>query len=212
MVSGPAVVSHAGDNIYKSLSNNCNPKWWKDPGLRVLVFAILSVFGSATANGYDGSLMNGLLAIPSFKTDIVERVDTNVLGLMIAGISLGGVPTLIPAGYVSDYFGRKVAVAIGSMFMIVFSLVQAFTTGPGIFLGTRVCLGAGIAFVLVGAPPLATEIAHPRIRGNVTNSFQTAFYWGSIVSAVATLGGLYVKGSWSWKMPVILQSKRASIR
>lgn len=206
MVAG-GVVSHSGDNIYKSLENNCHQKWWKDPGLRVLVFATLSVFGSATANGYDGSLMNGLLTIPTFKVDVVEKVDTNVLGLIIASIALGGVPALIPAGYVSDYFGRKVAVGIGSLLMIVFAVVQTFTTGPYVFMATKIVLGAGIAFVLVGAPPLATEISHPRMRGNVTNCFQSAFYWGSIISAVTTLGGLYVDGSWSWRMPVFLQGQ-----
>ena len=66
-------------------------------------------------------------------------------------------------------------------------------------------MGAGIAFILIPAPALSTEVAHPRNRGMVTACFQTAFYWGSIVSAVATLGGLYIASSWSWRMPVLLQ-------
>lgn len=205
MVAGPAGGSSKGDEIYKSLENNCHQKWWRDPGLRKLNIGILLVFASATANGFDGSLINGLLAIPSFNDDVVDRVNTNILGLIIAAISLGGLPALIPAGYVSDRFGRKVCLAIGTFVIVVCSLVQALTSGPWLFWAFRIIMGAGIAFILIPAPALSTEVAHPRNRGTVTACFQTAFYWGSIVSACATLGGLYIANSWSWRMPTILQ-------
>ena len=205
MVAGPAAGSSKGDEIYKSLQNNCHPKWWLDPGLRRLNIGILLVFASATANGFDGSLMNGLLAIPSFNADVVDQVNTNILGLIIGAISLGGLPALIPASYVSDHFGRKFCLAIGTSIILACSLVQALTSGPWLFWAFRIVMGAGIAFILIPAPALSTEVAHPRNRGTVTACFQTAFYWGSIVSAVATLGGLYIASSWSWRMPVLLQ-------
>ena len=75
MVSGPA-GSSKGDEVYKSLPNNCHPSWFKDAGLRRLNIGILLVFCSATANGFDGSLMNGLLTIPAFKEDLVDRVNS----------------------------------------------------------------------------------------------------------------------------------------
>jgi MFS family permease len=204
MVARPAGSSD-GDEVYKNLSNNCHASWYRDPGLRRLNIGILLVFSSATANGFDGSLMNGLLAIPAFKEDLVDRVNTSILGLIIAAISIGGLVALIPAGYVSDKWGRKPCLATGTSLMIVTSIVQAFTSGPWAFLATKIVLGVGIAFILIPAPALATETAHPRNRGMVTACFQTAFYWGAIVSAVATLGGLYIKGSWAWRMPVMMQ-------
>lgn len=204
MVAGPA-GSSGGDEVYKNLSNNCHPSWWRDAGLRKLNIGILLVFSSATANGFDGSLMNGLLTIPAFKEDLVNRVNTSILGLIIAAISIGGLCALIPAGYVSDQWGRKKCLAIGTSLMIGTSVIQAFTSGPWAFLATKIILGVGIAFILIPAPALSTETAHPRNRGMVTACFQTAFYWGAIVSAVATLGGLYIKGSWAWRMPVLMQ-------
>lgn len=205
MVAGPAVGSSKGDSIYKSLPNNCHRRWWLDPGLRRLNLSVLLVFASATANGFDGSLINGLLAIPRFKSDVVDQVNTNVLGLIIAAISLGGLPALIPAGYVSDHFGRKVCLAIGTFIIIATGIVQAVTSGPWLFWAFRLLMGVGIAFILIPAPALSTEVAHPRNRAAITACFQTAFYWGSIVSAVATLAGLYIGNSWSWRMPVLLQ-------
>lgn len=67
-MGGPAgLVSHSGDSAYKSLRNNVNSNWIRDPGLRKLNVGIGLMFASAAANGFDGSLMNGLLAIPRCK-------------------------------------------------------------------------------------------------------------------------------------------------
>lgn len=77
-MGGPAgVVAESGNAIYKTLHNNVHPKWTKDPGLRRLNIGILMMFASAAANGYDGSLINGLLAIPycrhSFSCTSITR-------------------------------------------------------------------------------------------------------------------------------------------
>lgn len=64
-MGGPAgIVSESGGAAYKTLRNNVASSWMKDPGLRKLNFGIGLMFFSAAANGFDGSLMNGLLAIP----------------------------------------------------------------------------------------------------------------------------------------------------
>jgi len=134
------------------------------------------------------------------------NVDKNILGLIIAGISLGGLPSFIPASYFTDHFGRKYCVGLGSSLMAVASLIQCFTRGPWAFLATRILLGIGLGFSQTAAPPLVTEIAHPRQRAQVTNLFQAIWYWGAIVSALATLGCLWVNNSWSWRAPCLLQA------
>lgn len=198
-------IASKGDHVYRCLPNNCHAKWYKDPGLRRLYLGIGLTYASATANGFDASLMNGLLAIPRFNLDVVQDSSSSTLGLMIGAISLGGLAGLVPAGYTSDYFGRKICLVCGTLVMIIASIVQALTSGPSAFLATKLILGAGIAFVLIPAPALTSEVAHPRSRGTVSACFQTAFYWGAIVSAAATLGGLYISSSWAWRMPIILQ-------
>lgn len=179
--------------------------WYKDAGLRRLYLGIGLTFASATCNGFDASLMNGLLAIPRFKAEVVRDSSSSTLGLMIGAISLGGLVALVPADYTSDYFGRKICLICGTLVSIAASIAQALTTGPYAFLASKLVLGAGIAFMLISAPALTSEVAHPRSRGTVTALFQTAFYWGSILSASATLGGLYISSSWAWRMPIMLQ-------
>lgn len=67
-MGGPVgAVSNSGDEHYKSYRNNTNEKWLHDKGLRKLNIGIGFMFASAAANGYDGSLMNGLLTISRCK-------------------------------------------------------------------------------------------------------------------------------------------------
>ncbi|THY11718.1 general substrate transporter [Aureobasidium pullulans] len=204
-MGGPAgVVAASGSEVYKSLRNNVNPKWIQDPGLRKLNFGVATMFASAAANGYDGSLINGLLAIPYFNTNLGDP-SSSLLGLTLAGISLGGLPSFIPASYVSDYMGRRFTVFIGSFIMLAAAVIQCATSGVYAFLGTRIMLGVGLGFSQTAAPPLTTEIAHPKHRANVTNLFQATWYWGAILSASIALGTLFLDNSWSWRIPCLLQ-------
>ncbi|CCT74620.1 related to hexose transporter protein [Fusarium fujikuroi] len=204
-----AVISskdtNPGNAVYKRYKNNTNENWMHDAGLRKLNIGIGFMFASAAANGFDGSLMNGLLTIKQWHDNIGD-VSTSILGLIIAGISLGGLPAFIPAAYVSDWMGRRFTIALGSSIMIAAAIIQASTNGPWAFLGTKIMLGIGLGFAQTSAPPLTTEIAHPRHRANVTNMFQAIWFWGAILSAVVTIGTLHMSGSWSWRLPVLFQA------
>lgn len=199
------VVAESGNEVYKSLANNAHPRWTRDPGLRRLNFGISLMFASAAANGYDGTLINGLFSNPRFNANI-GNVSSSLLGITVAGISLGGTPTFVPASYVSDYMGRRVTVAIGSSLMLAAAVIQAATSGIYAFLGTRIMLGIGLGFSQTSAPPLTTELAHPKHRGNITNLFQAMWYWGAILCASVTLGTLFLDSPWSWRIPCLLQA------
>ncbi|KAH0129272.1 hypothetical protein KCU66_g4396, partial [Aureobasidium melanogenum] len=135
-MGGPAgVVAASGSEVYKTLRNNVNAKWIQDPGLRKLNFGVATMFASAAANGYDGSLINGLLAIPYFNHNLGDP-SSSLLGLTLAGISLGGLPSFIPASYVSDYMGRRFTVFLGSSIMLAAAIIQCATSGVYAFLGT----------------------------------------------------------------------------
>ncbi|KAF7178039.1 hypothetical protein CNMCM7691_006697 [Aspergillus felis] len=110
------VVATSGEDAHASLANNTHDQWIKDPGLRRLNLGVGLMFTSAAANGYDGSLMNGLLALPLFLEDLSD-INSNIEGLIIAAVSLGGTPSFIPASYFADAFGRKKCVALGSAIM-----------------------------------------------------------------------------------------------
>ncbi|TDZ21874.1 hypothetical protein Cob_v004822 [Colletotrichum orbiculare MAFF 240422] len=74
--------------VLSSEVNNCHSKWWKDPGLRQLNLRLLPVFISPLMIGYDGALIGGLLTIPQYLG--FSPKDTSLIGLMVAGYSIGG--------------------------------------------------------------------------------------------------------------------------
>ncbi|KAF3901988.1 hypothetical protein ABW21_db0208012 [Orbilia brochopaga] len=194
-----------------NMPNNTNPTWWKDPSLRRLNLAIGLMFCSAAANGFDSSLINGLLILDSFRSvfGITETNDNaTFVGLMIAALSFGGLVAFIPASYVSDYMGRRFCVGLGSAIMTIAAAMQAAFKGKIPFLITRVFLGIGLAFAQTAAPSLTAEIAHPRHRERVLMFYNSVWYWGSIVSALATFGALKFAPNedWAWRMPCIIQA------
>ena len=135
-----------------------------------------------------------------------ENITSDMEGLVISGISLGGTVTFIPASYFADYFGRKASVGVGSAIMIIASIIQTATIGRWAFLGTRIAMGVGLGFAQTAAPPLTTEIAHPRHRGVVTASFQAVWFWGAILADAVSLGTLHIENStWSWRVPCLVQ-------
>ena len=136
----------------------------------------------------------------------IGEIKSNVEGLIIAGVSLGGMTSFIPASYFADAFGRKKCVALGSAIMVCASIIQAATHGPWAFFGTRLMMGVGLGFAQTAAPPLTTEIAHPRQRGTVTAIFQCTWFCGAVLSAAITLATLYLSSSWSWRVPCLMQA------
>lgn len=39
-------------------ADNTAPSWWKDPGLRKMMLAVVILWGNAFTWGYDGTLLN----------------------------------------------------------------------------------------------------------------------------------------------------------
>lgn len=156
--------------------------------------------------GYDGALIAGLLANPLFFVAL-GMPSTEVLGVVVAGQSMGTLPGLIPAAIISDRFGRRVAMAIGYLILISAALMLAFAgpRGRWYIFGGRFMVGFGSGMTTVGGAPYTAEIAHPRNRPETTALIQTCFYVGSILAAWVAFGSLHIEGDWSWRLGLLLQ-------
>ena len=154
--------------------------------------------------GYDGSLMNGLLTNPRFVSAI-DNPDANMLGLISAAYPLGGIAGILPAPWVADKYGRRMAVMCGALCIIAGGLVQTFTTGGKNMLGGRLIVGVGSAFQSIGTPSWVAETAHPRNRAQTSALINTCWYIGSIIAAWTVFGALDIQGSWSWRLCCLIQ-------
>ncbi len=94
--------------------------------------------------GYDGSLLNGLQALPEWNRDM-DQPRGYTLGLIAAAYYLPKIPGAPIIAWFSDKYGRKPVLLAGALFMIAGALIGGLATGFAMFVGSRVVLGVGTA-------------------------------------------------------------------
>lgn len=132
-------------------------------------------------------------------------VSSSYLGLIVASFSLGALPALPISAYTMDRFGRRFPLALGCLSIVASGIAQGLTSGPAAFLATRFFIGFGIALTGTSAPTLLMELAHPRMRGQASLLYNCSWYIGAVIIGWTTYGTLHMSGSWSWRLPCIVQ-------
>ncbi|PNS14603.1 High-affinity glucose transporter [Sphaceloma murrayae] len=181
--------------------------WWNVPNLRKLNLILLVPFLSSSVTGYDGSLMNGLQALPAWK-----RAFGNPQGYALGGVnaaqSAGAIIALPLCAWFCDKFGRRWTLFFGAVLIIVASIIQSTSVNLGMFIFSRIVVGMGSSFVVQPAPLLISELCYPTHRGVYTAMFWTCFYLGAIIAAWSTFGlqKSVPNSDWAWRGPSILQA------
>ncbi|KAI9167827.1 Lactose permease [Paramyrothecium foliicola] len=185
--------------------------FWKQPELRKLYGMMVFLFLGSTTLGYDGSLLNGLQTMESWR-DYFGNPTGSRLGIFGAMPGFGGLFVLLFAPYIADGFGRKRGTAIGAAFVVFGALLQVFASSSpdskrdGMYLSGRFIMGLGSNISNGTCPLLITEVAHPRHRGKITTIYNTLWYLGAIIAAWTCFGTLQNQtGDIQWRLPTGLQ-------
>ncbi|KAH8597822.1 general substrate transporter [Bisporella sp. PMI_857] len=171
-------------------------------------------FFCATMNGYDGSLINNLLANPYFLEFYNGRNDGIWAGIVTAMYQIGGVASLPFVGPASDTFGRRFGMWIGCLCIIIGTVIQGVATqanGTKQFMGGRFLLGFGVNVASAAGPMYVVEVSHPAYRGVVTAIFNCFWFTGSIIASGVARGGLNIGGNISWRLVIWIQLMFSSI-
>ncbi|KAI8980164.1 general substrate transporter [Trametes punicea] len=181
--------------------------WWKNHGIRVLNLLLIVPLLTASINGLDSSLVNGLQILPAWQ-DFFKHPNGKTLGLISAVQVIGSIAGLPFTPLCSDHLGRRPTLFIGAVIMLAGVALQGSATGIGMFIGARGLIGFGLTFTLNAAPLLITELAYPTQRGKLTSMYNASWYFGSILSAWACFGALRGAGTspWSWRVPTLVQA------
>jgi MFS family permease len=123
--------------------------------------------------GYDGSMMNGLQTLEQWQ-DFMNHPTGAFLGLINALPYIGGLFMFPIEAFVADYYGRRVCLYIGVVFMCIGSAIQTAAHNHGMFIAGRFFVGVSTTWCGAAAI-LITEIAHPFHRGKVTALYQCQF-------------------------------------
>jgi sugar porter (SP) family MFS transporter len=179
--------------------------WIKVPFLRKLNALLFISMLASTNNGYDGSMLNGLQSMETWR-DYFNHPTGQHLGTLSNGMLFGGIACYPIAPWVCDTFGRRFPIAMGCVLIIIGSTIQACAQNYAMFLGGRMVLGFGSGFCTAGAPLLLSETSYPEHRFILTAIYNTLNPFGAMLAAWLTLGTSFINSSsWSWRTPCLFQ-------
>jgi sugar porter (SP) family MFS transporter len=174
----------------------------------ILYICCLLGFLCSTMNGYDGSLLNNLLANSAFKEFFHGSNDGIWAGIVASLYQIGGVSALPFVGPAIDTWGRRIGMFIGGMIVIIGTVVQGTTTyteSLGQFMAGRFILGFGVSIASSAGPIYVVEVCHPAYRGVVTGLYNTFWFTGAIVCGGVSRAAFNYGGEISWLLPVWIQ-------
>ncbi|KAL2849645.1 general substrate transporter [Aspergillus pseudodeflectus] len=191
-------------NVQEAASGPEQP-WYRVPHLLRLNLLLMVPLLTSYLVGFDGSMLNGVQTVPAWQNDF-DHPSGGMLGLVTTAQTIGSAGALPIGPYLTDRFGRRPPIAIGSLLVILAAGLQGGAQNLGMFIGSRVIIGIGSSFVATAAAPLVAELAYPSHRGIITAIYNTSWYLGSIVAAWTTYGTFRIPNSWSWRIPSLLQA------
>lgn len=180
------VQRSVGEGLSAVLPADDGP-WYKKLHLIRLNFIILSLILYSSANGYDGSMMNGVQALSRWH-DFMDYPTGAYLGLINAIGPLAALLAVWPGATIVQNYGRKSGVWIGYLFLIFGTVLQTWAPNPAAFIVARGIVGVSGLFFGVSTPLLITEIAFPTHRGICTALYNCGWYVGSLLAAWVTFG------------------------
>ncbi|PLB55754.1 putative MFS monosaccharide transporter [Aspergillus steynii IBT 23096] len=169
------------------------------------LYGVLLVgFFCATINGYDGSVMGGLNAMESYLNYFNMKSASSSTGFVFAIYGIGSIAAVPFVGPLNDWLGRRSALFVGSLIVILGACVTGASKNHGMFLGGRFVLGFGVCFCNVTAPVYVSELAHPVWRGTLMGMYNSFWHIGSILAAWVIYGAKDA-GPGGWRIPLYCQ-------
>lgn len=195
--------SAIGQSLARVLPDDGVP-WYKKRHLLALNFQTVSLALLSAALGYDGTMMNGLMALTQWS-DFMDNPTGSWLGFINAIQSLSSAVTYPLVAYCANRWGRRRGLLVGYVFLFLGAFLQAFAPTSTAFILGRLFLGQPSAWWAGLSPLLITELAYPTHRGFLTSLFMCGWYVGSIVAAWVTYGTRNYADDWAWRIPSVLQ-------
>jgi MFS family permease len=173
---GGFTVKGVGEELAAVLPKDPTP-WYRQGHLLRLNFTILCLVLFGSAMGYDGSMMNGLQALPQWQA-FMHSPTGAWLGFINAVQSLGALLFVPVIAWSNNRFGRKKTLAWGYFWLVIGVAIQGGATNPAMFTLGRLCIGGVSAAFGATSPLLITEIAYPTHRSITTSLYNTGWYIG----------------------------------
>jgi MFS family permease len=133
-------------------------------------------------NGFDGSLMSSINAMPQFHGEFGTEMEGSGTGLLFSIYSVGNLVGAAVAAPASDTYGRRFGMFIGSLFIVIGAVLEAAASDVQQFMGGRFLIGFGISLGNTAAPVYLVEIAFPHWRGTFGGLYNVVGYYIGAIS------------------------------
>ncbi|KAJ6626175.1 hexose transporter [Mycena sp. CBHHK59/15] len=202
-MTDPAAIASSA-NAYMHLIDPTRT-WYTNRRLIALNGWICLLLITSFANGYDGSMVNGLQSLPQWE-NYFHNPTKGKLGLLGSIQNIGALAGYPFAPYLADGIGRRPTVFLGALIMVIATAIQTASQSVGMFIGARFLIGFGLTFAASAAPMLVAELSYPKYRAPLTSTYNSLWHSGSIVAAWATFGSFKIQSTWAWRVPSVLQA------
>ncbi|KAJ5190867.1 uncharacterized protein N7498_009852 [Penicillium cinerascens] len=182
-----------------------------------LITAIAVIGGSLF--GFDLSSMSAILPTNQFRcyfnqgpngppfnnlTDCSGPRST-VQGGITASMSGGSFIGALISGFVTDMFGRKSAIQMGSIIWLIGSTLCCASQNIPMLIVGRFINGLCVGTCSAQVPVYVAELAPPHLRGVVMGTQQWAITWGVLIMFYISYGSSFLAGQAAFRLPWGLQ-------
>ncbi|KAE8415098.1 general substrate transporter [Aspergillus pseudocaelatus] len=158
-------------------------------------------------NGFDGTLMSSINAMPTFHEHFGTRMQGSGTGILFSIYAIGNLAGAVVAAPAADTFGRRFGMFTGSLIIIVGTILEASAPKVAQFIGGRFLIGMGISISNTSAPIYLVEIALPQWRGIFGGLYNVVgYYIGALACTWIAYGTGFMNTNWSWRLPVVIQA------
>jgi MFS family permease len=126
-------------------------------------------------------------------------------GIMTALLELGAFLGAIMSGFFADRYSRKWCIAMGSVWFIIGSTIQATSFGFAQLVVGRFVGGIGVGVLSSTAPMYISEIAPPNVRGAFLVLEGATIVIGIVIMFYITYATRHIPNDWSFRAPFTLQ-------
>lgn len=148
------------------------------------------------------ALFSGILEMPSFSS-VFESDDATSKSVITTALIIGAIVGSVPAGPLTDAYGRRPALLITAALFACGTIVTIFATSISIVVLGRFVAGMGYALANVVCPMYTAEIAPTSQRGILVNFYQLSITVG-ILTAQISNAIYWQTGPWTAPLHIAL--------
>ncbi|KAL6306483.1 general substrate transporter [Sparassis latifolia] len=170
-----------------------------------LIAAITSVCSTGFwLFGYDQGVMSGVV-ISKYWLDQMGNPSTLMVGTITALYDVGAVFGAIGAALTSEPLGRKRTLILGSIILIVGTVIMGTSYERVQFMFARVITGFGIGYITSVTPVYQSEVSVPEHRGWHVCCQLTSMLGGLMLAYWINYGFYFHHSGVQWRFPLLFQ-------